>query len=214
MEGNNMYEQILNAALSKIMQLITHMENFGYFYAGLAMVLEGASIPFPGMYVLIFCGFAIRRLNLNFWTLVTICSLCYTVASLVPYYIGGKVNNWAAGFFSKYYAKKGNQLKKVGELFNKYGEWTVCLSRPTFLGNYFSYIAGMNNMDIYKFLLYTFLGIFPWTLFMCYLGYSVISSGEQILEIIIRIKPVLYGISAVFLIYAAYKIYKFMTKNK
>ena len=39
-------------------------------------------------------------------------------------------------------------------------------SRPTFLGNYFSYIAGMNNMDIYKFLLYTFLGIFPWTLFM------------------------------------------------
>lgn len=208
-----MYEQILSTALAKIMQLIMHMESFGYFYAGLAMILEGASVPFPGMYVLIFCGFAVKKLNLNLWTLVFICSLCYTVASLIPYYIGGKVNNWAVGFFSKYYEKRGNQLKKVGELFNKYGEWTVCLSRPTFLGNYFSYIAGMHNMNVYKFLLYTFMGIFPWTLFMCYLGYAVINSAEQVLEIIIRIKPILYIVSSIFMVYALYKIYK-LIKNK
>ena len=69
-------------------------------------------------------------------------------------------------------------------------------------------------MNMYKFLLYTFLGIFPWTLFMCYLGYSVIKSGEQVLEIIVKIKPILYGISAIFIIYAGYRIYKFMTRKK
>lgn len=208
-----MIDQIIYTTFSKAIQIITHMGSYGYFYAGLAMLLEGASIPFPGMYILIFSGFVIRKLNLNFWLLVTICSFCYTAASLAPYYIGKKVNNFAVNFFSKYYEKRGNQLKKVNELFDKYGELTICLSRFTFLGNYFSYIAGMNNMRILKFLLYTILGIFPWITFMCYLGYSIISSAEQVIELIIKIKPLMYLVSSVIFIYISYKTFKFL-KNK
>ena len=209
-----MYQQILTIALSKILQFVTHMESFGYFYAGLAMVLEGSSIPFPGMYILILCGFAVKKLNLNFWILIAICSLCYTAASLIPYYIGGKVNSWSIRFFFKYHKKRVNQIEKVQKLFDKYGELSICLSRPTFLGNYFSYIAGMNHMALEKFIVYTFIGILPWILFMCYLGYNFIDSAEQVIEIIIKIKPILYAISATFLTYIAYKIYKLLTRNK
>lgn len=209
-----MYQQIMSFALTKIMELIYHMQGHSYLYAGLAMVMEGASLPFPGMYILIFSGFAIKQLGLNLWILVGICSICYTAASLIPYYLGGHINNIATKFFEKYYSKRMRQIKKVGDMFNRYGEWTVCISRPTFLGNYFSYIAGMNNMKIGKFLTYTFIGITPWILFMCYLGYGVIRNAEEIMNIIERIKPILYIVSAVAIIYGAYQIYKLLNKNK
>lgn len=209
-----MYQEIMSVALPKIMGIIYHMQGHSYLYAGLAMIMEGASVPFPGMYILIFSGFAIKQLGLNFWVLVGICSVCYTAASLIPYYIGGHINNIATKFYKKYYSNRMDKIKKVSDIFNKYGEWTVCLSRPTFLGNYFSYIAGMNSMNIGKFLLYTFAGIFPWTLFMCYLGYGVISSTDEIVNIIASMKPLFYIVTIAVIIYGAYQIYKLLNNKR
>jgi membrane protein DedA with SNARE-associated domain len=87
----------------------------------------------------------------------------YSMASLIPYFIGSKLGE----LFQKR-PKKG--LQKAKDLFIRYGVWSVAMSRPFGLGNYISYVAGMSKMRLTPYFLLTFIGIFPWSFVMIVLG--------------------------------------------
>ncbi|MBO8157862.1 MAG: VTT domain-containing protein [Bacillaceae bacterium] len=127
-----------------------------------AMFLEGLSIPFPGIAVVLAYGYILPVNYLNTAYIAMGMSAAYSLSSLVPYVLGGKLE-W---FFQK--PSKGFQ--KARELFVRYGQWSVAVSRPFGLGNYISYAAGMSKMNLTRYLSLTFMGIYPWSYVMLLLG--------------------------------------------
>ncbi|MBA4493069.1 DedA family protein [Paenactinomyces guangxiensis] len=129
-----------------------------------ATAIEASSVPFPGaMFVLIY-GYLFQ---VGPWQLVLLGALnsaVYTLFSLIPFYLGYKIEN-----FSK---KKLDQSKveKVQLWFKKYGEWTIIFSRPTSFGNYISYISGLSRIKPWRFILFTYFGVFPWNTLLLFIG--------------------------------------------
>lgn len=128
-----------------------------------AMFLEGSSLPFPGIAVVLAYGFI---LPVNYWNTLWIAagmSVVYCLASLIPFYLGGQLE----GIFN---GRKRKGFEKAKDLFVRYGRWSVALSRPFGIGNYISYVAGASKMKVIPYLLLTFIGIYPWSYVMILLG--------------------------------------------
>ena len=101
------------------------------------------------------------------WKLVLLAaanSVIYTLFTLIPYGIGNQLEK-----FSK---KRMNQkkFKKAQEWFKKYGEWSIALSRPLSIGNYISYLSGFSRVKPWRFIVLTYLGIFPWSTLLLFIG--------------------------------------------
>jgi len=145
--------------------------NFGYLFVGLAMLAEGLTIPCPAVAVLLMAGSAVAMGRLSFWVVVGIAALSYSTGSYVPYLLGRRctrfhTNSWAG----KLIAKSDKHLERVASFFARYGEPSVALARPFWIGNYVSYFAGLGKMQTHRFLLFTFTGITVWSAAVVGLG--------------------------------------------
>lgn len=146
-----------------IQQIIDWLRAVGEPGLYMVMLLEGSSMPFPGVVLVLSFGYI---LSPGYWDAAMLAlnmSICYSLASLIPYYLGMKLE----GFFSKK-LKKG--LDKAKSFFNKYGVWSIALSRPLGVGNYISYVAGMGKVNVINYFLLTLIGIYPWSYGMIILG--------------------------------------------
>ena len=133
----------------------------------LTMFIEGSSVPFPGIVIVLAYGYV---MNFNIWQsilMAALMSLIYTFASLIPYLLGFTLDS----FFKKR-MRKG--IDKAKGFFNKYGLWSVAVTRPFGIGNYISYVAGISKVKIVPYLCLTFIGIFPWAFVMIFIGKEAI----------------------------------------
>jgi membrane protein DedA with SNARE-associated domain len=129
----------------------------------LVMVLEGSSLPFPGIIMVLSFGYLFSPGYGDTAVIALGMSISYSLASLIPYYLARKLE--------RYIPKRMKKGLKKGQLFfNKYGIWSIALSRPFGIGNYISYVAGMSHVHLFKYLLLTFVGIYPWSYVMILLG--------------------------------------------
>ncbi|MCP2033877.1 membrane protein DedA with SNARE-associated domain [Planomicrobium sp. HSC-17F08] len=152
-------------------QLLAFLESLGLSGLLAAMFLEGSSLPFPGVVLVIAYG---GLLNLNFGeaALLSIAlAATYSAASLIPYFLGKKMHALLPKSFTK-------GLHRASDLFRRYGIWSIALSRPFGIGNYISYVAGMSKIGIVQYLLLTFVGIYPWCLAMLCIGAYVNGNYE------------------------------------
>lgn len=157
-------------------ELVLHwLKDIGLIGLFAAMFLEGSSLPFPGIAVVIAYGYILPFEYFNPLWIAAGMSLVYSLASLIPYYIGSKLE----GLIWKH-PKKG--INKARDLFNRYGVWSVAVSRPFGLGNYISYVAGMSKMSLRQYLLFTFIGIYPWSYVMILLGKYFKGSHEALMS--------------------------------
>jgi len=144
-----------------LIEAILHwLKDIGLIGLIAAMFLEGSSIPFPGVVIVLAYGYILSG---NYWNtayIATLMSITYCLSSLIPYFLGRKLE----GLFKK------PGIQKAKDLFVRYGKWSVALSRPFGLGNYISYVAGMSKMNLAQYLALTFIGIYPWSYAMLLLG--------------------------------------------
>lgn len=140
------------------------LEKCGVFGLFAATALEASSLPFPGALFILIYGYI---MDIGPWKLVLLAaanSVIYTLFTLIPYGIGNRLEK-----FSK---KRMNQkkFKKAQEWFKKYGEWSIALSRPLSIGNYISYLSGFSRVKPWRFIVLTYLGIFPWSTLLLFIG--------------------------------------------
>jgi membrane protein DedA with SNARE-associated domain len=144
------------------------LEKCGVWGLFAATAVEASSLPFPGATVVLVYGFVLKvTQNVSPWQLILISlanSLVYTVFSLIPYMIGSKLERFSK---KKFDPKK---IEKAQLWFQKYGEWSITLSRPTGFGNYISYISGISKIKTWRFLFFSFLGVFPWNTLLLFVG--------------------------------------------
>lgn len=151
------------------------------------MFLEGSSLPFPGVIVVLSYGYIISSSGYLEMAIIAIAmSAFYCLASMVPYFLGMKMS----GFFSNK-LKKG--IDKGSAFFQRYGVWSIALSRPFGVGNYISYVAGMSKINIGKYLLLTFIGIYPWSFVMLFLGDYFNGNIEEVREFFSSYTMIGYG---------------------
>lgn len=155
----------------------TYFAQLGYLVIGLAALAEGLTIPCPSMAVLLMAGAASTSDKLSFWATVLVAAVSYTIGSIIPYLIGYNIPRmrtlpWAGRFIEA----SLKSLDQVNQLFTRHGEKIVALARPFWIGNCVSYFAGLNRMAPWKFLVFTFLGIFTWSMTVVYIG-SIFSAN-------------------------------------
>lgn len=143
--------------------LLEWLKDVGIVGTFIVMFLEGSSLPFPGVVVVLAYGYLLPINYFNTLWIAAGMSVFYTVASLIPYFLGLKLNGMIG-------QRSPKGLEKAKKVFLEVGSWSVALSRPFGIGNYISYAAGMSRMRLIPYLLLTFAGIYPWSYFMLLLG--------------------------------------------
>ncbi|WP_349410037.1 DedA family protein [Pseudalkalibacillus sp. SCS-8] len=178
--------------------VINLIKEFGLWGLLVSVALEASSVPFPGGLVTLTFGYFLNPgIGELIWYAI-LASVVYTVFSYIPYGIGNKLED-------KLKEKtKTRKIEKAQRWFKKCGSWSIALTRPIGLGNYISYIAGVSRVNMWKFGVLTFIGIFPWTMTMLWLG----STGnlKSIKGFLDEVQ--LYGFAAVVLALLIYFFYR------
>lgn len=167
-----------------LMQLITGLNIYGYSSVALSSFMEGVSIPFPSLIILLLAGFLTSQGKLNIYFVIFIAAASYTIGSSIPYFIGYFINKGLLNRIKKYIKISDKHINEINAMFNKYGEKAVCFTRPVLIGNYISYFAGINRMPLIRFYIYTFLGIFPWAALIVFIGSKFGSSYKLAYSVI------------------------------
>ncbi|MFC4559913.1 DedA family protein [Virgibacillus kekensis] len=187
-----------------MLQFIVDVINqLGYWGLFLSLAVEASSIPFPGGLVTLTFAYI---LNISFmqviWFTIT-GSAVYAVFSLIPFFIGYKMEDKLKEKLNK------KKIERAQRWFNRFGIWTIAISRPLGLGNYISYAAGISKVKLWKFLSLTILGILPWTFIMLWVGsIGKFKSVKKLMEDV-----QLYGLIFLVLAIVAYLLYRRHKKN-
>jgi len=151
--------------------IIAVISKLGYYGVVLLMAIESANIPLPSEIIMPFSGFLVFKGQLNLWWVGLAGAFGCLFGSMLSYWLGAYGGRPLIERYGKYILISHHDLDRADRFFKKYGDATVFLSRllPV-IRTYISFPAGIAKMNFPKFCAYTFLGSFPWTLGLDYLG--------------------------------------------
>ncbi|GER69768.1 hypothetical protein BpJC7_10710 [Weizmannia acidilactici] len=145
--------------------LIDFLQGIGIFGVYFVMFLEGASVPFPGIFIIISYGYILKLSMTETAFQAGIMAVIYTAASFIPYFLALKLHGRIPPKL-----QKGIHMGR--QMFNRFGAWSIAITRPFGIGNYISYVAGFSNVPKLKYGILTFIGIYPWAFAVLFLGKS------------------------------------------
>ena len=124
-----------------------------------------------------FSGFLVYQGHFNLFLVAFFgaggCLLGATAAYLIGYYGGRPLIEK----YGKYILISHHDLDRAENWFEKYGNVTVFFSRfVPIVRTYISFPAGVSQMPIWKFWIYTVVGDFLWSLGLAYIGFR---AGER-----------------------------------
>lgn len=191
--------------------MLTHLiQSFGYLAVFILMTLESVFIPIPSEVTMPFAGFLASQGTLNLWFVILAGALGNLVGSLAGYYIGYLLEesvliSWIRKY-GKYLLIRESDYHHGAAWFMKYGGAAVFFSRllPA-VRTYVSLPAGMFEMNIGKFSLYTFVGSLLWSGFLTWIGYVL---GNQWGSVGNLVKPLEYFVIACFALFVCYFVYR------
>jgi len=95
------------------------------------------------------------------------------------------------------------KLRRAQHLFNRYGEWSIAAARPSGAGMFISFAAGMGRVKLWRYLLLTVAGTYPWYLLLLFLGRAYKGNAEKVFNLIQTYSGYIFaGIVAAVLIWA------------
>lgn len=172
--------------LEQLSLFIIHLiQTTGYLGIFVLMTLESALIPIPSEVTMPFSGFLASQDELSFILIVLTGAFGNLVGSLIGYYIGYFLEENIIFSLVKKYGKflliTEHDYVQSTRWFNKYGNAVVFFSRliPG-VRTFISLPAGLAEMNIWKFSIYTFLGSLAWSIFLTYIGFYLGSRWKDL----------------------------------
>src|ERR671914_2809384 len=164
---------MLEAILQPLIDFVTAtIGDYGLFAVFALMLLESMGILIPSEAISPFAGYLVSQGQMGFFAAVAAGVLGNLVGSWVAYFIGlwGGRELWF--HYGRYVGVREHHLKVAEKWFDRYGEFTVFVSRclPV-VRTFISFPAGTARMNFTKFTIYTLLGCIPWVLALTYFGY-------------------------------------------
>ena len=161
------------------------MNSLGYLGIVLLMIVENLFPPIPSELILPAAGFAAARGDLSLAGVVLAGAVGSVLGTLPLYYVGryfseDKLVVWADKH-GKWLALSGDDIHKADDWFDKHGPKAVLFGRMVpGIRSLLSLPAGMSEMPLAQFLIYSLLGSGLWAGLLAYAGYLLGDNYEAV----------------------------------
>ena len=148
--------------------MLSIINQFGYLGVFLLIAIENIFPPIPSEVVLLFSGFMTTYTELNVVIMIIASTLGSLVGAIVLYYVGKILNKErlkkiVSGKIGKILRLKNEDIDKADKWFDTKGNKTVFFCRfIPIVRSLISIPAGMSEMPMLKFLIYTIVGSAIW----------------------------------------------------
>lgn len=169
--------------------MISLMSKYGYLAVFSLVAIENIFPPIPSEVILLGGGFLTTTIGLNVVLMIIAATLGSLVGAIVLYYIGKifnqeRLKKIISGKIGKVLRLKEKDIEKADEWFDNKGNKTVFFCRfIPIVRSLISIPAGMSEMPIVKFLIYTTVGSLIWNSVLIIIGNRVGDNWEEILGI-------------------------------
>lgn len=188
------------------------IENLGYWGVFIGMTLESACIPIPSEIIMPLAGFVAYEGKMSLIGITIVGAVGNLVGSWIAYFVGIKGGRPFLEKYGKYVLISHKRLEMAHEWFEKYGHEAVLISRVLpVIRTFISLPAGIAEMDLKKFTIYTFLGSIPWCFALGYIG-VMLGPNWSIIEKYFRYMDIIVVIGVI--VVALYLIYKYWYKTR
>jgi len=148
--------------------------SFGWFGVVIMMAIESACIPLPSEVIMPLAGQYLVQSGDNWWGIFQAGlygAIGCTIGSIIAYWVGALGGRPIVEKYGKYLLINKHHLHTADRWFEKYGEATAFFSRllPV-VRTFISFPAGVARMNFAKFVIYSFLGSFPWSAGLAWAG--------------------------------------------
>ncbi|MEW6422818.1 MAG: DedA family protein [Deinococcota bacterium] len=161
------------------------MDSLGYLGILLLMIVENLFPPIPSELIMPSAGFAASRGDLNLLLVIAVGTLGSVLGTLPLYYLGRafgeeRLVQWAERY-GRWLTLRGEDIRRADAWFDRYGAGAVLFGRLVpGIRSLLSLPAGMSEMPLPKFLLYSAIGSGLWASALAGAGYLLGENYDQV----------------------------------
>lgn len=174
------------------------------------MAINSICIPIPSEIIMPLAGWMLIK-NQSLPVIYVLAAGAYgalgsVIGSAIAYGIGAKGGRPFLEKYGKYLLITRHDLDVADRWFNRHGSWSIFISRllPV-VHTFISLPAGIARMNFVKFLIFTSIGSFIWSVGLAYGGYQLGEHWERIREILDPFIPVIIGVAIALLALYIYR---------
>ena len=151
--------------------IIAGISAMGYSGIVLMMAIESACIPLPSEIIMPFSGYLVFTGQFGLIGTAVAGAAGCVVGSVAAYFAGVYGGRPFLLKYGRYVLITPKELDTADRFFARYGDAAIFISRllPV-VRTFISLPAGISKMNFPKFVVYTFLGSFPWCLGLSWVG--------------------------------------------
>ncbi len=170
--------------------ILSIMNQYGYLGVFLLIAIENIFPPIPSEVILVFGGFMTTYANLNITGMIVASTLGSLIGAIVLYYIGKILNKErlkkiVSGKIGKVLRLKTSDIDKADEWFDTKGNKSVFFCRfIPIVRSLISIPAGMSEMPMGKFLMYTIAGSLIWNSVLIVVGSKFGENWTKIVDVL------------------------------
>lgn len=200
--------------------VIEIMNSYGYLGIGLLILIENLFPPIPSELILTFGGFMTINSNMTVLGVIIISTIGSLLGAIALYYIGKILNKERLikivnSKYGKLLRIKPKDIESADKWFDTKGNKTVFFCRfVPVVRSLISIPAGMSEMPMLKFIVYTVFGSLIWNTILVCVGAFAGDKKDMILNIIDKASYFILFIIIVVCGVFVYKFYKKRLKRK
>lgn len=199
--------------------IIEIMNGYGYLGTFLLIMLENLFPPIPSEIILTFGGFMTKTSEMTILGVIITSTLGSVLGGIILYYLGKLLNKdrlikIVSSKYGKLLQVKPKDIENADKWFDEKGNKTVFFCRfIPIIRSLISIPAGMSEMPMIKFLIYTFVGSGLWNTALVLIGAFAYEKKAIIFSILEKFEIVVILIVFLGVIYFGYKFYKTRIKK-
>ncbi len=200
--------------------ILSIMGKYGYIGVFLLIMIENIFPPIPSEVILLFGGFMTTYTKLNIFGMVVASTLGSLFGAIILYYIGkifnkDRLKKIISGKLGKILRLKVSDIDNADNWFDNKGNKTVFFCRfIPLVRSLISIPAGMSEMSMFKFLLYTLFGSLIWNTVLIIVGSVVGENWTKIVNILDTYSHIVVLILFVVVVVGVYFFYRKRSNKK
>lgn len=200
--------------------ILSVMGKYGYIGVLLLIMVENVFPPIPSEVILLFGGFMTTYTKLSIFGMVVASTLGSLFGAIILYYIGkifnkDRLKKIISGKLGKILRLKVSDIDNADNWFDNKGNKTVFFCRfVPLIRSLISIPAGMSDMPMFKFLLYTLFGSLIWNTVLIIVGSVVGENWTKIVNVLDTYSHIVVLILFIIVVVGVYLFYKKRSDKK
>ena len=200
--------------------ILSVMGKYGYVGVFLLIMIENVFPPIPSEVILLFGGFMTTYTKLTIFGMIVASTLGSLFGAIILYYIGkifnkDRLKKIISGRLGKVLRLKVSDIDNADNWFDNKGNKTVFFCRfIPLVRSLISIPAGMSEMRMFKFLLYTLFGSLIWNTVLIIVGSVVGENWTKIVGILDTYSHIVVIILFIIFVVGVYFFYRNRSNKK